>query len=333
MKKISIVFCMLIVFSSCSLSSDNKIMQSKSFYDCFDTAITISSYITSDENKEFSNLCSEIEKEYRKLNNLFDIYHEYEGITNLRTINERASNEPIKISKDMMNFLLFGKEMAKLTNGKTNIAIGSVSLLWKDNLKNGTLPNEEDIREAMLHTDIDMITIDSVNMTVYFSDPKIKIDAGAIAKGFATEIIGEKFSNRGFNILISAGGNIKANGEKDSNLPWSIGIQNPYNDKNDTFLDILEEKNISVVTSGNALRFYEINGKKYGHIIDIDTMSPCEKYASVTVKGPDSGICDALSTALFCMEQDEGEKLIESLKDYGALWANNDKTIKKSKNF
>ncbi len=91
------------------------------------------------------------------------------------------------------------------------------------------LPSTQQLNEANLHTDIDKMIIDTANSTVFLADPAMRLDVGAIAKGYAVQRVREFAVLNGLNAgLISAGGNVSAIGCKQGNaVPWSVGVQNP----------------------------------------------------------------------------------------------------------
>ena len=157
---------------------------------------------------------------------------------------------------------------------------------------------------------------------------KVTIDLGSIVKGYVTEKAGNYLESIGIDYyLINAGGNVKAG--KSNKGYYNIGIASPIN--NETF-EIVQDENISVVTSGGYERFYEYNGVMYHHIIDPNTLYPANNMKSVTVIGEDSGLCDILSTTLFLMDIDEGKEFIKNY-DVKVIWFTNDNEIIKSDNY
>ena len=132
-------------------------------------------------------------------------------------------------------------------------------------------------------------------------------------------------------LLISVGGNVCATGPKDDKgTPWVIGVQDP--DGGNDYLHTIYVSGGSVVTSGDYQRTYVVDGKAYHHIIDPDTLYPSDYWRAVTVVCEDSGVADALSTALFLLSQEEGQKLLDL---YGAegLWVADDGSIHYSPGF
>ena len=153
--------------------------------------------------------------------------------------------------------------------------------------------------------DFDAVIIDEDASTVFISDPETRLDVGAVAKGWSAQRAAE---NAPEGLLISVGGNVCATGPKtEAGDPWVIGIQDP--DGGD-YLHTVCVTGGSVVTSGDYQRTYLVDGESYHHIIDPETLMPSRYWRSVTVVCADSGIADALSTALFLMPQDEGQTLL-----------------------
>ena len=135
----------------------------------------------------------------------------------------------------------------------------------------------------------------------------MRLDVGAIAKGWSAQRVAE---NAPEGLLISVGGNVCATGAKDeSGTPWIVGVQNP--DGGDEYLHTLYVTRGSIVTSGDYQRYYVVEGEAYHHIIDPETRMPGKLWRAVTVVCEDSGLADALSTALFLLPLEEGMALAE----------------------
>ena len=159
----------------------------------------------------------------------------------------------------------------------------------------------------------DCVILDEANSTVQITDPQLRLDVGAVAKGWATQRVAEQAPT---GMLISVGGNVCATGPKGENTPWVIGIQDPDGEGNLHTVYLTEG---SVVTSGDYQRAYIVDGKAYHHIIDPDTRMPGGDFRSVTVIGGDSGLADALSTALFLLPLEEGKVLAQQCNVH-AFW-------------
>lgn len=278
------------------------------FLTLFDTVTTV---IGPGETEEaFQIKAQKIHDDLLYYHQLFDIYQEYEGINNLKTVNDQAGIAPVTVDRVIIDLLLDCKSYYELTGGKVNAAMGSVLSLWHDARTDGLrdprsakLPDPDRLAAAAEHMDFDAVVIDEAASTVYLSDPQVRLDVGAIAKGWATQRVAEKAPE---GLLISVGGNVCATGPKNGDAPWVIGIQNPEGEGN---LHTLYLKEGTVVTSGDYQRTYWVEGKQYHHIIDPDTQMPSHYWRSVSVVCEDSGLADALSTALFLLPLEEGKAL------------------------
>ena len=180
----------------------------------------------------------------------------------------------------------------------------------------------------MKHCNIDDLIIDKASGTVYISDPDMSLDVGAIGKGYATEKAAELLISRGISsYVLNIGGNIRAIGEKVTGDGWVTGITNPDHTSGEQFVARVNIKNISLVTSGDYERFYTVEGVKYHHVIDPVTLMPASYFSSVSVFTPDSGLADALSTALFCMSYEDGKELVESIGEVDVIWVDTEYNV------
>ena len=291
----------------------------------FDTVSYVYSY-KGDSMEDFeknSDAVFEILGEYHKL---FDIYYAHSGVVNLHTLNENAGKEPLKVEKELIDFLLYAKELYAKTNGEMNIMMGSVLRLWHDCRENATnnpstasIPTEDALAEASKHTDISLLEIDVENQTVRISDPEASIDVGALGKGYATEMAAKYLESIGAeSYVLNIGGNIRIIGHKPDGSGWGTGIKNPADTS--TYAMTLTLADVSCVTSGDYERFFTVGGKRYHHIIDKDTLMPAAFFSSVTIITKDSGLADALSTALFSMSLEDGRAVVEALEGVDVLW-------------
>jgi len=304
----------------------------------FDTQVTIVGCALSE--KEFNERAEEIYACLEKYHRLYDIYYEYDGINNLKTVNDNAGKAPVAVDREIIELLLYSKEMYRLTEGRTNVAMGSVLSIWHEYRENGseepekaTLPPTELLQAAALHTDIEKVIIDEKSSTVYLEDPEMSLDVGAIAKGYSVEMTARRFEDEGLSgYALSVGGNVRCIGEKPSGDKWEIGVQNPDLTSAKAYIATAYLTDEALVTSGVYQRFYTVDGKNYHHIIDPETLMPKNDYASVSVISSDSGMADALSTALFNMSEDEGRALAEKA-GASVAWVYPDGSVKMTKGF
>lgn len=301
-------------------------------YTLFDTVSYIYTY-AGDKKAAFDENCEEVWSLLAEYHQLFDIYHEYSGVNNLRTLNKNAGGEPIQVSPKLVDFLLYAKELYTLTNGEMNVMMGAVLGLWHDARENGGyIPSDTNLAEASQHVSFDALEIDTENNTVRITDKDARIDVGALGKGYATELAAKHLESKGVkSYVLNIGGNIRIIGTRPDGSGWKTGVKNPK-DPN-TYSQIITIADTSCVTSGDYERYFTVEGKKYHHIIDKDTLMPADYFSSVTIIANDSGLADCLSTALFCMSYEEGLALVEKIGGVEVLWIYSDGTMKTTQGF
>ncbi|MFM1572484.1 FAD:protein FMN transferase [Helcococcus ovis] len=329
MRKILSILLLLMVLGGCTKQEKQKF--NTIFYDTFDTQVQYLEY--ADNKKEFDKNAKFVESEYKRLHKLYDNYRSYEGIINVKTLNENAGKKLLKVDKDLFNLIKFSKENYDKTLGKVNIAMGNVLTIWhdireenvgKEDDRKTIIPKKEDLIKANKYSDINEVVLDEKNMTVFIKNSNTSIDFGAVAKGYATELVAKKLESKGVkNASINAGGNVRTIGlPGDGRKEWKIGLQNPdvNNKKSIKILNINGSK--SIVTSGDYQRFFMHNGKRYHHIINPKTLQPETIYRAVSVVTDDSGLADMLSTALYLSTKEEAKKILENYKDVeiGIVW-------------
>ena len=307
------------------------------FYDAFDTVTQVIAYCDSEE--EFTAQMDALHADLVEYNQLYDIYNDYDGVTNIKTINDNAGTAPVTVDDKILGMLELAQTMYDTTGGKLNIALGSVLNIWHnyreaaladDNDSNNQLPTQEELDAAAQHCDIANLIIDEDAKTVYLADPAMLLDVGSVGKGYAVELAAQAAEARGLtSALISVGGNLRAIGTKPDGSQWSGGVENPWNASDvytasSSYVSGVNMSDMALVTSGNYQRYYVVDGVRYHHLIDPDTLWPARYFDSVSVLSPDSGAADCLTTGLFCMSLEDGQKLIESLDGVEALWCTPD---------
>ena len=342
MKRLSLFLLSLCLFFSPLFHSCSSGMNKYTAYsfDVFDTVPTVIGYANS--KTEFDRISETIFRELEEYHRLFTIYEKDDVFSNLHTINSLIDGEHPAVSVDarIIDMLLYAKEMYDLTEGKVNIAMGSVLSIWHTYREEGLqspehakLPSPQELKDAAEHCRIEDVMIDEKNGIVQLADPGMTLDVGAIAKGYAVEMIAGELEKSGVSgYIINVGGNVRTIGSKPDGQAWMVGIENPQNTEEDYIAHCKLAGN-SLVTSGSYQRYYTVNGRQYHHIIDPDTQMPSDAFISVSVLSKSASDGDALSTALFCMTIEKGLELVESLEGIEALWILADGTQKMSSGF
>ncbi len=331
MKIWKLLFCLglvtglLTTLVGCPATSVKAEPKGMAYFTYFDTVSYIYSY-AGDSDEVFQANCQAAASVLEHYHQLFDIYHEYTGVTNLATLNRNAGGEALEVEPELVEFLLYAKEMDRRTGGKMNVMLGAVLRLWHDcreaaaqDPQNARIPDKAALEQAAAHTSLDALEIDAQRHTIRISDPLASLDVGALAKGYATERAARQLQAAGAEgYVLNIGGNIRILGHKPDGGSWSTGIKDPRDPEQ--YAAKVSLADTSCVTSGNYERYFTVDGVRYPHIIDPDTLMPANYFASVTVITPDSGLADALSTALFCMSYEQGLTLVKELGDVQVLW-------------
>ncbi|ADH98172.1 FAD:protein FMN transferase [Salisediminibacterium selenitireducens] len=298
MKKAGLGLVALFTIAGCSAdageSYDDYERHSTHLFDYFDTVVQVIGYAESSD--EFYEYVDHVEERYRYFHKLFDYFREYDGFTNVSTINANAGIEPVEVDEDLFNIIAFSKEWHDKTEGGMNIAVGNLVNLWTDVMEEArenpdtvTLPESEELEAAITHTDIGAIELDEEASTMYLSDPDMSLDLGAIAKGFAADIVGEELKEMGMvSGAILSGGNWKVIGpplEEDRDF-WIVGVQDPdqpYAASDNAVLERIRISEQSIDSSGDYERYVMIDDLRVHHIIDTETGMPATYHRGVTV--------------------------------------------------
>ena len=316
---------LILTLFSCSKTQEKQRFD-ETYLDYFDTVSTIVGFENSKE--DFEKNAEFIEKELEEYHKLYDIYKSYKGINNLCTVNQNAGVSPVKVDSRIIDLIDECVRIYNLTDGMTNVAMGSVLSVWHDyrtdglnDPENAELPPMEKLTAASKHTDITKIVIDRDNGTVFLTDPEMSLDVGAIAKGYATERIALALKEKGItSYTLNIGGNIRTIGTKPDGSRWTASVTDPDPESLTGYVNIVELADSAFVTSGSYQRFYTVDGKQYHHIIDPETLMPKNTFSSVSVYSEDSGLSDALSTALFNLSYEDGVALLRKLDGVEAMW-------------
>lgn len=330
MKKILLVLTVLMfVMTGCqsktTAKKDDSLAHKVEFYDTFDTVIDITIYSKDKELAE-GNLAY-AKNRFEQLHQLFDRYHNYDVdgklLNNIKVVNDNAGIQPVVVPEELYDLIALTKERYDTLSTKTNILFGPVIDVWakyQDLYNQGKskeqvteqlgspLPTQGELDSLRPYLNMEDLVLNEQEHSIFLKKKGMMIDTGSVAKGYATELVAKELEGRKVDsALISAGGNVRVIGSPaDGREYFRVGIQNPnLGDQEHKTLAILKGKEVSVVTSGDYQRYFDLDGKRYCHIIDPDTLQPCFTMKSTTVVTQDSGLCDFLSTACFLSSDEE----------------------------
>ena len=236
-------------------------------------------------------------------------------------INQNAGKEAVSISSDTFFVIQSALDYAEKTNGALNPVMGTIIELWGIGTENARVPTQDELNMFLPYLDYHQLILTQNPYTARLTSNKLKLDLGAIAKGYAGDEMARVLSEKGItSALLNLGGNVVVLGERPDHTPWTIGIQNPLKEERGEVAGIIKTKDTSVVTSGSYERFFEKEGIRYHHIMDPSTGYPGQNgVISSTIIAQSSTQADALSTAVYILGKEKGLSLIESLPGVEAV--------------
>lgn len=243
----------------------------------------------------------------KKVDTLMSTYKEDSEISILNREGEgQISEETLEVIKDALRF-------SELSKGAFDITCRPLLNLWKKAKKEEKIPTEEEIEEACSLVGYQNIILDGNQIRL--KKKGMQIDLGGIAKGYAVDKAVEALKKNGIKrALVNAGGDLYALGTNRQGEEWQIGIQDPR--EKDKIVDIIRVEDKGVATSGDYIRYFTLEGRRFSHIVDPRTgLTVQDVPMSVTIVGPEATSTDALATGVFVLGPEEGMKLINSLPE------------------
>ena len=241
-------------------------------------------------------------------------------------INENAGIAPVRVHREIIEMLLLAKKYHGLGKGAFDVTIGPVMDLWGFTGNNPKIPSPGKLAEALSLVDSNRLIINEEKQTAFLEKRGMRLDLGAVAKGYATEKAVRVLKGHGIaRALIDAGGNIRVIGKNSRNAPWKIGIKDPR--KSGGIIAIVSLTDGSAVTSGDYYRYFESGGRRYNHILDPRTGYPATGNMSVTVMTENAGVADCLSTVFFVLEPGKSLELAEKMRGVDIFLVTADRRI------
>ncbi len=244
-------------------------------------------------------------------------------------INKNAGIKPVPCSAELRYLVKKAMEIYDASDGAFDPSIGALVKLWGIGFDNEHVPEDKDIKNALLLKGKENIIVDDKNGNIFLAKKGMELDLGAIAKGYAADQLADILGKyRVKAAIIDLGGNIKFVGKKPDKQSWKIGIQNPYDSRGARLGMAILEGGFSVVTSGIYERnFTAEDGSFYHHIFDPATGYPVRNgLVSVSIISKSSTDADGLATALFVLGKEKGIALADKL-GVGAIFIDEDKKL------
>jgi len=261
---------------------------------------------------------------YSEVKRLDDIFSNYKNDSVLSRVNSFAGDGRISVPPDFIELTSRAIFFSGLTDGAFDITVGKAVEIWRQSEEKSLLPNRVELERAQDCIGFEKIKLYPQEKQIELKSPCLSLDFGGIGKGYALDravrILRSYGVNRG---IVNFGGNIYAMQPPPGEYGWDVGIRHPRDE--DEVLTLLKVEDVAVSTSGDYERYFEVNGRRFSHIIDPRDGLPVESVPSVTVIAKDATDADALSTAFSVMKRDKAIRFIEGLKDVGVMIVREDK--------
>lgn len=293
----------------------------------FDTVISLIAY--ADDQEMFNEYFNLVRTEFKRYNALFDKYNDYEGINNIKTINDNAGIQPVKVDAAIIEMLELSKQFSDISNNKFDITMGPVLEIWHEYREAGIdlntegqdapVPSMDELEAAKACVGWNNVEINEEESTVYLNQECASLDVGSVAKGFTAEKVAQELEAKGVTSgILNAGGNVRVIGIKPDGSAWNAGIQVPdLNGINGTLGVLPLSGKQSLVTSGDYQRYYISNGELMHHIIDPDTLFPARHSRALSIVTDNSGVADICSTLLYTMDYEEANEMVQKIRNLG----------------
>lgn len=232
----------------------------------------------------------------------------------MRANQAAGSPEGYPIPPELEEVIRLGLEVGRASRGALDITVGPLVRAWGIATDHPRVPAAPELAAARALVGLDGVRLEEGRL--FLAKPGMVLDLGAVAKGWMADRIAAKLRQAGVErAVIDLGGNIVLLGTKPDGSPWRVGVQDPFQVRG-RYLGVLETSATSLVTSGIYERYFDEGGVRYHHILDPTSGFPVvNELAGVTIVHPNSGLADALSTAVFVLGARDGRQLAEA---YGA---------------
>jgi len=266
-----------------------------------------------------------VEAAMEQVRNVDALMSDYKGDSEISRVNRQAFGSAVKVSAATYEVLERSVELSQMTDGAFDITVGPLVDLWRSAAEANTMPNGAELAVARAKVGYEKLTLDPNEMSVRFGVEGMRVDLGAIAKGYSIDKAIEAMQKLGaIGGMVDVGGDIRCFGASPNGKnSWMIGVQDPRKAK--AWLGtgqpvlVLKLTSAAVATSGDYRRYVTIRGKRHSHVIDRKTGDGSNKLDSVTIIGENATKADGLATAVSVMGAEKGLSLIEGIPHTEAI--------------
>lgn len=244
----------------------------------------------------------------QEIGRLEQLWHPGRPESDLARVNQAAGIEPVKVAPETLELIALALEVAKDSGGAFDPTIGPLVVAWGFGQEE-RIPSDAQRLAAQALVNWRDLAVDRTAGTLYLARPGMRLELGAIAKGYAARLIQQRLAGRSVKAaLVQLGGSVALLGQRPEGGPWQIAVQHPRDPER--YLTVLSRPSGFVDTAGDYQRFFMQDGVRYHHILDPRTGAPARGVASVTVIASRGEWADAYATAAFVLGMDEGYRFL-----------------------
>lgn len=233
-------------------------------------------------------------------------------------VNRNAGIAPVQVDREVLELAERAIRISELTNGAFDISFAAMERIWKYDGTMSAMPDPAVVRQAVSKVGYRNIVIDKEQSTIFLKLPGMKIGFGALGEGYATDKCRDMMLARGIRAgIVNGSGDMSTWGRQPNGKRWTIGISDPF--ERGSLYAVVPLRTSAVVTSGSYERYFELDGKRYSHIINPATGYPATGLTSVTVFGPSAELANAFSTSIMVMGKEAGFRLLTQFPAYTAI--------------
>jgi thiamine biosynthesis lipoprotein len=260
------------------------------------------------------------EAAFARAEELEQIMSDYRDDSELRRLARDGSSAPFPLSSDLYEVLAQSMRISELSHGAFDVTVGPLVELWRNVRTTRQMPSADQLARAKALVDYRFIELDPARHTAFLKRSGMRLDLGAIGKGYAADKMLAVLEWRGIRrALVVAGGEVAVGAPPPGKTDWRVAIATADSDAGNPPCALFLH-DAAVSTSGDSHQFVEVNGRRFSHVINPVTGLGLEGAASTTVIAPKSVTADGLATAFSIMPVAEGIRLAESLPGIAALW-------------
>ncbi|MGO9614472.1 MAG: FAD:protein FMN transferase [Dissulfurispiraceae bacterium] len=295
----------VLIISSCSYPREKIYKETRI------AMYTVTSITVCSDSKEKANTA--IDRAFIELDRLANLMNFYSKDSELSAINDNAGIRPVRVSKETAEVIERAVYTSVNTGGSFDVTIGPVVRLW--DFKNGIIPSEAALREALNKVGYENIVLDRVNNTVFLKKKGMAIDLGGILKGYSADRAVDILKQNGIPCgIVAVGGEVKAFGTRPEGEAWNVGIKNPrQKGEADEIIATIKLSNKAISTSGDYEKFMIKDGKMYHHLLDPKTGYPVYECQSVSIIADNAVDTDAFATGIFILGPVKGMEAVKKL--------------------